>query len=316
MKKILYISRNLTRCGVHDYGERIVNILKKSSSFKFVFGYPNNRNDMLELIAKYNPQAIIYNYHNAPLYWLNQSFTGSLEIPQIIIYHEFSVAFQPHGICVVDPTMIDDPKNNLVALPRPLHDHIVHKNVVKFDKPTIGSFGFGFSNKNFPEIARLVKDQFDKAIIRLNIPFAEFGDNEGYSAKEEVRKIENILEGTNIELEISHEFLDPQDIFDFLSNNDINLFLYDIMPSKSISGATDYALSVKKPIGLSRSNMFNHFHKYNLDIYVDSTPIKNIIDKGVEQLEPMYNEHCNSNILEKIENVLNTAFSRFKGDIL
>jgi hypothetical protein len=62
--------------------------------------------------------------------------------------------------------------------------------------------------------------------------------------------------------------------------------------------------------------MFNHFHKYNLDIYVDSTPIKNIMDKGIEQLKPMYNEHCNSNILEKIENVLNTAFSRFKGDIL
>jgi hypothetical protein len=316
MKKILYISRKVTRCGVHDYGERIVNILKKSSNYNFVFGYPENRNDMLELIAKYNPQGIIYNYYNSTLYWLNQSFTGSLEIPQIIIYHEFSVAFQPHGICVVDPTMIDDPKNNLVALPRPLHDHIVHKNVVKFDKPTIGSFGFGCAHKNFPEIARLVKNQFDKAIIRLNIPFYEFGDNVSHSAKEEVRKIENILEGTNIELEISHEFLDPQDIFDFLSNNDINLFLYDIMPSKSISGATDYALSVKKPIGLSRSNMFNHFHKYNLDIYVDSTPIKNIMDKGIEQLKPMYNEHCNSNILEKIENVINTAFSRFKGDIL
>ena len=85
MKKILYISRKVTRCGVHDYGERIVNILKKSSSFKFVFGYPNNRNDMLELIAKYNPQAIIYNYHNAPLYWLNQSFTASLEIIDVHI---------------------------------------------------------------------------------------------------------------------------------------------------------------------------------------------------------------------------------------
>lgn len=315
MKKILYISRKATRCGVHDYGERIVKILKNSTNYKFVFGYPNDRNEMLELIAKHNPQGIIYNYYNSTLYWLNQSLTNSLELPQIIIYHEFSVAFQPHGVCTVDPTIVDDPKNNVVSLPRPLHDHFVHKNVVKFDKPSIGSFGFGCAHKNFPEIARLVKDQFDKAIIRLNIPFYESGDISS-SAKEEVRKIKNILEGTDIELEVSHEFLDQQDIFDFLSNNDINLFLYDIVPGKSIASAPDYALAVKKPIGLSRSNMFNHFHKHNLDIYVDSTPIKNIIDKGIKQLEPMYNEHCDSNILEKIETVLNTAFLRFKGDIL
>jgi hypothetical protein len=82
------------------------------------------------------------------------------------------------------------------------------------------------------------------------------------------------------------------------------------MPERSISGSTDYALSVKKPIALSRSNMFNHFHKYNLDIYIDQTPLKIIMEKGIEQLQPMYNEHCNSNILEKIESVISKAITK------
>lgn len=308
MKKILFVSRKATRCGVYDYGKRILSLLDKSSSYKYIYGDVENRNDLLRLIAIHNPQAIIYNYYNSVFEWVTQPFSEMLELPQIIIYHESSILFKPDGICSVDPTKPDDPVYNMVSLPRPLHDNLFHQNKIKFDKVAIGSFGFGFTNKNFPVIAKLVKEQFDQAIIRLNIPFAEFGDNNGFLAKEEVRKIKNILEGTNIELEVSHDFLPPQDIFDFLSNNDINIFAYDIMPGRSISGSTDYALSVKKPIALSRSNMFNHFHKYNLDIYFDTTPIQLIIDKGVEQLQPLYNEHCNSNILSKIEFVLNKAF--------
>ena len=146
--------------------------------------------------------------------------------------------------------------------------------------------------------------------MRLSIPYAEFGDNDGRSARFEVDKIKQILSGTNIKLEVNHSFLDPQELYNFLSNNDINVFCYDIMPGRSISGSTDYALSVKKPIALSRSNMFNHFHKYNLDIYVDQTPLKTIMEKGIEQLQPMYKEHCNSNILEKIESVISESITK------
>ena len=99
MKKVLYISRKVTRCGVHDYGERIVSILKKSTKYKYVVGYPQDRNEMLELIARHNPQGIIYNYYNSTLDWVKQSFADSLEMPQIIIYHESSVNFRPDGIC-------------------------------------------------------------------------------------------------------------------------------------------------------------------------------------------------------------------------
>ena len=310
MKKVLYISRKAQRCGVHDYGERIVNILKTSQKYEFAVSYPDNNKEFLATVFGYKPDAIIYNYYPSTLYWLNEHTKDIIDTPQIIIYHESSVGFTPDGICKVDCTGEDDLENNIVHLPRPLHDNLSQTELLNYDVPVVGSFGFGFANKNFPYIAQLVKEQFDEAVLRLSIPYAEFGDNDGRSARFEVDKIKQILSGTKIKLEVNHSFLDPQELYNFLSNNDINVFCYDIMPGRSISGSTDYALSVKKPIALSRSNMFNHFHKYNLDIYVDQTPLKTIMEKGIEQLQPMYKEHCNSNILEKIESVISKAITK------
>ena len=310
MKKVLYVSRKVQRCGVHDYGERIVNILKNSQKYEYSVSYPDNSKEFLSHVFRYRPDAIIYNYYPSTLYWLNEHTRDIIDTPQIIIYHESSIAFKPDGICKVDPTGEDDLENNIIHLPRPLHDNLVQTEFLNHDAPVIGSFGFGFANKNFPYIAQLVKEQFDEAVLRLSIPFAEFGDNDGRSARFEVDKIKKILSGTKIQLDVNHNFLEPQELYNFLSNNDINVFCYDTMPERSISGSTDYALSVKKPIALSRSNMFNHFHKYNLDIYIDQTPLKIIMEKGIEQLQPMYNEHCNSNILEKIESVISKAITK------
>jgi hypothetical protein len=310
LKKVLYVSRNTQRCGVHDYGERIVDIFKNSKKYKYIVSYPNNNKEFLSAVFEHRPDAVIYNYHFATLYWLNQNTKEIIDTPQIMIYHESNVTFEPDGICKVDCTGEDDLENNIVHLPRPLHDNLQQTEFLKYDVPVIGSFGFGFANKNFPTIAQLVKDQFEDAVLRLSIPYAEFGDNDGRSAHLEINKIENILSGTKIKLEVNHNFLDTQQLYNFLSNNDLNVFCYDIMPGRSISGSTDYALSVKKPIALSRSNMFNHFHKYNLDIYVDQTPLKKIMEMGIEQLQPMYNEHCNSNILDKIETVISKAIAK------
>ena len=42
------------------------------------------------------------------------------------------------------------------------------------DIPIFGSFGFGFENKGFDKIIKLVNEQYDNAIIKLVIPIAHF----------------------------------------------------------------------------------------------------------------------------------------------
>ena len=205
MKKVLYVSRKVQRCGVHDYGERIVNILKNSQKYEYSVSYPDNSKEFLSHVFRYRPDAIIYNYYPSTLYWLNEHTRDIIDTPQIIIYHESSIAFTPDGICKVDPTGEDDLQNNIFHLPRPLHDNLSQTEFLNHDVPVIGSFGFGFANKNFPYIAQLVKEQFDEAVLRLSIPYAEFGDNDGRSARFEVDKIKKILSGTKIQLDVKIE---------------------------------------------------------------------------------------------------------------
>ena len=79
---------------------------------------------------------------------------------------------------------------------------------------------------------------------------------------EEVRKMHEIIDnsGKDIRLIIDHNFLKPQELVEFLSHSDINLFLYDPHQTRSLSGSIDYALSARRPIGISR-RLLNQYMK-------------------------------------------------------
>jgi hypothetical protein len=67
----------------------------------------------------------------------------------------------------------------------------------------------------------------------------------------------------------------------------------------------DFALAAKKPIALARSSLFRHVDHIP-GIWVDQTPLKDIIAMGIEPLQPLYNawtpgawKHAIEPILEK-----------------
>jgi hypothetical protein len=308
MKKILLVSVGALRCGVHDYGIRIHNILSKSKKYNYVAVDIITPYDLAKEIQVHKPDAIIYNYYHSTMPWLQQDLVNVIRLPQIIIYHESVVNFNPDGVLSVDCTFEDEPENNIFGLPRPLLKNLKLEKTISSDLPIIGSFGFGFENKNFPYLAKLVREQFDKAILRYSIAFAEFGDSQGQSALHQCKIIEEILKGSNIQLEISHDYLNAEEMVNFLHTNDLNVFCYDVMPGRSISSCTDYALSAKKPIALSKSNMFDHFKKWNLPIYFDETPLSDIMKMGFESFEPMYNEFSDDKILEKFDLCVSSSF--------
>ena len=146
----------------------------------------------------------------------------------------------------------------------------------------------------------------------MNTPFATFGDAEGDRAKAEVEKMRQIIanSGKDIELEVTHDFLEHIDLLNFLKQNDINVFLYDPHQTRSLSGSIDYALSVRKPIGISRSWMFRHINWVNPSIYVDERPLKDIIADGIEPLKPIYEKHSNKSLIEKYEYALTKILNR------
>jgi hypothetical protein len=279
---VLLLSQRGYQCGVSDYGDRLFNALRKSKKINFTYS------DKMEL---YNIDVVLYNYHNATLPHITDGYlSDKRHIKHIALHHEGGIQFIPDKIIEVQ------------NLPRPVNKYLfVHK---ENEIPTIGSFGFGFYNKNYYKIAELVKAQYKKAKIRVNIPFAYYGDIDGQSAKVEVNKMHEILIGTDIELEVNHEYLSNLDLVKFLNENDINLFLFNEMAGRGLSSSIDYALEAKKPIGISHSDMFRHLTDVSSSIFVDEVTISEIIDKGIEPLKPIYEKHNSNKLLEYLENEL------------
>jgi len=313
MKKILLISRRAERCGVNDYGKRLYNIIKKSKKFNILYREIDTQYDFINIFNDVLPDLVIYNYYISVLPFLTNDFLSPIRgVPNIIIYHEGPCAFNPDGALNVASTTPDEPNKKFFSLPRPTFEDIEFSDIVENEIPTIGSFGFGFMDKNFPRIAELVCEQFDVAKIRLSVPYATFGDNDGNLARQEMDKVRNVIEKKNnkIQLEVSHDFLNQMDMLKFLKQNDVNIYLYDLHRTRTLSSTIDYSLSVRKPIAISDSWMFRHISDVTPTILVDKTTIPEIIKNGIEPLKPIYEKYTHKSLVDKFEYSINYILNK------
>lgn len=314
MKKILFISRRAERCGVADYGRRVSVVLKQSKLFEVLWAEIESAEEYTITFNQYQPDLVLYNYYPTILSFITDEFlSNKRHIPHVALYHEAGLAFQPTALIDVDSTNPDNLAKMYFTVPRPLFNRFEHDHTPTGNKiPTIGTFGFGFQDKNFPKLAELVCEQFDVAKIRINTPFATFGDSDGSSARAEVNKMRDVIQasGKSIILEVNHDYLEHDDLLDFLRGNDINIFMYEPFNERSLSGSIDYALSARRPIGISRSWMFRHINWVKPSIFVDETPIKRLIENGIAPLEPIYNIHSHAQLLKKYEYILTTILNK------
>lgn len=286
--RILFISRAALRCGVVDYGKRLFSILQKE--FDIHYREVLSARDFIQAFDEIRPDIVLYNYYCSILPFITDELLKTRRgAKHIVIYHEASIDFTPDA--------------TIGTLPRPVYEIELPPSRSN-DVMTVGSFGFGFADKNFQGIAELVKSQYSKAIIKLNIPFAEFGDDNGASARTEAKKVQDVLKGTDIQLIIDHSFLSPQDLIMSLNQNDINLFLYSPMVGRGYSSAIDYALSARKPIGLSDSYMFRHLPD---EMRVTHKSIETLVREGVPP--KVYEDNSHEKVLETYRNLFSKTLN-------
>ena len=89
---------------------------------------------------------------------------------------------------------------------------------------------------------------------------------------------------------IFNDFFPNEDILKFLKSNDMNIFLYDYNKSIpddeiGISSVIDYALSVRKPLGISNSLMFKHIYSDKICLY--KTDINNCLKNSVNYCDKL-----------------------------
>lgn len=280
----LFINTFYEACGVYQYGIRLYECIKDLPNVFYCEA--NSYTDYTDALAKYSPTRVIFNYHFSPMHWLSQDnivrtyATKSLGseplvseplIQNIGIIHE-----SPESMfdVVLDP---DPSKPN--GVPRPLCYTIPTSITVQEleifinykkgpDVPIFGSFGFGFANKGFDKLIRLVNDQYDNAIIKLVIPLGKYCSED--QLIQTVNACHQVVRKPGIELLISNEFFENDDILYFLGSNTMNIFCYDTQYGRGISSVVDYAMSVDVPFGISDSYMFRHIYDDCICVYKKS----------------------------------------------
>lgn len=311
MAVVLFLSHKEQSCGIQQWGQRAAKVLFTGQiKHQFEYREVESEQEFRGFVSAINPDVIVYNYHISTMTWLNPGLLDEFRSrKQTVIIHEgFAHPENAHSFdyyIYIDPEMDISPEysHKVFKVGRTLLQYSGEYRTNSV--PNIGSFGFGFANKQYEYIAREVNKEFDDAVINMLIPYAKFGDASGDAARLSADRCRAEIHKPGIKLNITHEFLPENDVLKFLAGNDINAFFYADMPGRGMSSATDYALSVKRPIILTKSYMFRHINNHVIPaINIENTTIKEVLNLGIAPLQPFYEKWSNKNFVKKFEDIV------------
>lgn len=307
---VLVVNSREEQCGVHQMGVNLFHVLSKSARVDFKYCAPQSTDEMIGLIRGMNAEAVLWNFYPMVYPWVNlRTLTAirQMGVRQFTIFHEVPVTGFDEYI-YADPTFIPRNKklNRWHSIGRPLPP-AQPERPVNFSgpaPPVISTSGFGFGNKGHARLTKMVCEQFQQARLRLHIPYAKYGDADGASAKKVSNECREIAKSNpGVILEISHSFKDPDGLVAWLSQSDLNCYLYDEMPGRGIASTTDHALAARKPIALTRTTMFRHLHQCE-GIFVEESTLPEIMKRGVEPLRPAYAQNSPEVVLNQVEEIV------------
>lgn len=285
---VLCVNHRDRQCGVHQFFKRLTAPLIDSEKLDVYYIDPAEESEFEYWVGQLKPNLILFNFYTAAtMPWLTPQKVEAWKsrFKQACLFHEVPLTHMPFD-CIFhqDPT---DTMTTYHKLARPIPTYRA-PIYLDHDTTVIGSFGFGLGGKGFTRVAALASQQFDRAHLRFNIPYAHFGDIDGRGAQDWARQIRACITNPNITLEISHDFMDEPALLDWLADNDLNAFLYDENYGRGISGTLDYALSVRRPIAITKSWQFKHIWQYDDSFLVENHQMPYIIDRGINHLEKFH----------------------------
>jgi hypothetical protein len=276
----LFINNKKAQDSIYESGYMVYQCLLISSAY--TLDYVEIAIDNRQVPTGYD--FYFFNYHPSTMSWLNTKDLGKelglvmtmvLEVapsdPFVLCpKNDFDV------YCVLDPT-IKIADKRVYAFPRPLEKINFELPVVENRIPVIGSFGFATKGKGFQHVVEAVNKEFDKAMVRINIPYGDFvPDSKAYAAflgdlcKQKAKP--------GIDVIITHDFMTKDELIKWCAGNTLNCFLYDRdMPG--LSATTDQAIVSGRPLAISDNNTFRHIAAY-LPAY-PKWSLKESIEKSV-----------------------------------
>lgn len=263
---------------MQQYGQKIFRPLLQLPNVYYID--VDSEHEFDHWAAQLNPDIVVYNYYSgATMPWLTPGKIAARRprFKQACIFHEL-----PLDSMGFDRIIHQDP-NEPGGIPRPIPSYPL--STVLDDMPTFGSFGFGLGGKGFRRVVEIVAQHYDRARVRLNIPFAHFGDANGAGARSYFADC-HAAAGPNIQLVITHILMEEPELVRWLSEHTANCFFYDENYGRGLTGTLDYALAARRPIAITKSWQFKHMWKPEL--LVEETPLPTIVSNGIAPLKPFY----------------------------
>jgi hypothetical protein len=267
--KILFVNHSNEKCGVYQYGKACYEVIEKIHEHLFDYAECETAQHFHQAVLSSQPDLILYNNHPSTLTYIDPEFILRYrQFLHVSLSHrlnqekELSSCEQVFDFYIMsDPTLIEkSPRIFKIGRFLPKFDPIFKEPAL----PTIGSFGFGSRSKGFENLIDTVKAEFSEAVIRLNIPSPSLADPDNKWIENFKEKQAAKLQGTEIDLQITTDFLSKGELLQFLSENSLNAFLYPtrlkLVDSDGISSATDFALAVNRPLAISANPIFRHLH--------------------------------------------------------
>ncbi len=311
---VIFVSNKRAQCGVYEFGRSVAEALRASRRYEFVYAECSSAEEYHHVVHAQKPVAIIYNYYPSTLNWLNKRHLRRHHGPHIGIIHEVTQEVADKADTSVfdfhiapDPTLLL--RNARVFKTGRLVPRYVGR---RFEEPpvcTIGSFGFATPGKGFEELVIRVQNEFDEALIKLRIPFATFADEHGESAQATAARCLDLVRKPNVGLDIRHDFMTTEEVLEFLAGNSLNAFLYDSLPGRGISSVIDFALSVGRPLALTRCMMFRHVINAKPSITVEDAPLREILKHGAAPIARFAKEWTADNLVWDYERIVTTILA-------
>jgi SAM-dependent methyltransferase len=313
-KTILFANYAIANCGVHQYGHNLFDVLRESRRFEFVYAGITSLADLDDAVAKTACAALIVNHHPQTLSFVRIDAPRRYPVACIAVMHEMtkeeadcmSDGFFQYYV-MGDPTLCTA-NRRVFATGRIIPAYENRSPLPEI--VTIGSFGFSVGSKGFRRLVDVVQDEFDEAVIRINIPANGIIDKDATLAHEQLDRCRERLWKPGIRLVGSHEFMDAGKLLEFLASNTLNAFLYDYLPQAGISSAVDQAMTARRPLAITRSVMFRHLFDLKPPITIENASLREIIQNGIEPYRHLLTEWAPDRIRQRYESILEEIFLR------
>jgi SAM-dependent methyltransferase len=305
----LFVSQEKASCSIYESGQMVYNVLLDGASFQL---------DYIEISAEKRAlpdhyDFYLFNYHPYTMAWMDVNSLRKLPGVKITLVLEVlpnnpfvlcpSDAFDAY--CALDPTMAH-PDKRVYAFPRPLE---VSRDIPSYhekDIPIIGSFGFATPGKGFELVVDAVNREFDRAVVRLNIPSGTYTDDATWSLHRQnyANYLADLCKKTakkGIEVIVTRDFMSKEGLIKWCAENTLNCFLYN-RNQPGLSATTDQAISSGRPLLVSTNETFRHIHPYIKPYPFQS--LKEAIATSTPHVLEMQQDWAPEKIITKFEMVL------------